>query len=179
MLGWRVPQGKSAKWKEMSLALEQPDSDAADTDPMIAHWVDGTSKEMAELTVGTFRTLKREGCTKPADAYWSGEHCKTHHLLQVKSKQDRSFLIVLTEQKRQVLHLNAESFADEQVAIDICIMIGHMYSRDEIKKEGLKDVRNEELKKVGVNPKSGKVVTLSRNFNINLPNTALHEHPYT
>ena len=141
------------------MPLEEPPEKAKNSQAMVATWADGTRHEIPEFTVAAFRKLQVEDADRAqqqqqkAETFWTGTHIKSHHALKVFVKQDRQVLYVLYEQGRQILQCRPSAFSDEKIAQQLIVDIAQRFAKDELAKTQLKDVRNAEMKKMGVKTK--------------------------
>ncbi|CAK0839007.1 unnamed protein product [Prorocentrum cordatum] len=135
----RYPDKKNGeKKKEICSIVRVPERcGVLPTDSVIAEWPDGSTWEVADCTIeqfiGTTRPRTGGPSSSGGDEYWEGEHAITHNKLVCKFRADRSPLFSLYEQQAQIL----------QDAWNIIHSIAIDYSKDSIKKENLKQIRND------------------------------------
>lgn len=135
----------------MSLPLEEP-PDCPPSGPMLARWPDGSTHDVSELSVQEYQEIKRSRGTgkKDPEKHWEGEHKTTHHLLRISPKPDKKGvrLMILREQKKQILQVNCVYFDNEEAAHDFMKEIAERYAANEIMKKDLKSERNKRLAKI-------------------------------
>jgi hypothetical protein len=85
---------------------------AADADPIVAVFVDGTKKELTCWTVGQHRQSlqrrKADGC----GALFVGEHHASHNKITVTQRCDRALLLSMYEQTKQISSVRVDIFGD-------------------------------------------------------------------
>ena len=151
MLAWKVDINSMKKEKIMSMQLERPSNPAAHS-AMRATWPDGDSKEVSECSCKDYEGKTRQSSTMPSNKFWSGTHIVTHHSLCLKVKPDRSPIMILLEQKRQILQVAISLFNSEEAAGQFMQAIGELYAADKITRDGLKEHRDNELAAQGLKP---------------------------
>ena len=148
------------------------DSDRADHEPILAHFGDGTSKEIPEVTCKAYRDLKKHDAG--SGILWRGEHSRTSNMLRVQIRTDRGTLISLFEQGHQVCQVALDAFESaawkqenrqgsypdkfkvantkEATTAGEKLMIGvaEAYAADSIAKEQLYDHRDSLLRAAGL-----------------------------
>ena len=123
-------------------------------------WSDGQTVKFTSCTVGAFK-LKERHSTQSAGAplAWEGVHKATQHKISVAQRVDRSLLLSVYEQDRQILMLKMNLFApienehaqvppDHPAAIGaykFLIPIAKRFANDEIAKTQLKEERDKAL----------------------------------
>ena len=140
MLAWRSIDGKRKEWSKPFVLHEHLE----DHDSMMAEWADGFKREVVDCTVGDFKRFSQHE-EKKKEAHWAGEHVTTHHALMVKEKKDRCDLVILLEQRRQILQLKLSDFPCKDDAITMMIMIAQEYSSNKVSKQNLKSFRDKLL----------------------------------
>ena len=149
------------------------DSDRADHEPILAHFGDGTSKEIPEVTCKAYRDLKMKH-DAGSGILWRGEHSLTSNMLRVQIRNDRGTLISLFEQGHQVCQVALDAFESaawkqenrqgsypdkfkvantkEATTAGEKLMIGvaEAYAADSIAKEQLYDHRDSLLRAAGL-----------------------------
>ena len=76
------------------------------------------------------------------EAMRKGEHPLFHHKLSVRRRKDRHPLLVLFEQKKQIMQIVLAKFQNESDAKSILTKIADKYQNNDIKKEELKAQRD-------------------------------------
>ena len=76
----------------------QIDKDANDTDGVVIEFDDGEKAQLAEMTVGCYKTVLKRGSTPACLPPWTGETHDTHHKLTMSQrhlcvKQWKSFVL--------------------------------------------------------------------------------------
>ena len=126
------PQPADAPWqvgwnKELHIAYRHKDNmadlemslpitvDPGDEDSAVlkAKFHDGFESQVPDMLVGAYRLGRRNSKGSKASAVlWEAVQAGTHHKLIMSQRLDRSLLISLYEQSRQVCQVRADVFAD-------------------------------------------------------------------
>ena len=150
----------------MAIELVEPEN-AVEMDPIEAVFADGSKMAVFGVTVKDIRNWQL-GRARHAEVeeIWSGEHKTTHHTLLVKPRCDRGLLMSLYEQDRQVLQVHVDRFAkqDEEEegpearkrAGEFMSKIAIDYSEGKCEREQFAKLRDEELKKLGIDGRRTK-----------------------
>ena len=140
-------------------------SSADDSDAVVAKWPDGDTHAITDLTCGQLRGL--QGRTPGAvgtGVLWSGETHDTHHALKIEQRVDRSLLMSLYEQSRQVLQVRQDTFgevkdhskqlhADDptcKACLEFLVDLAVDYASGKVPLESLKHERDARLKTLGL-----------------------------
>ena len=91
--------------EEVSMPIKIEDCDHDDSHPT-AVWKDGTTWTVPTITFGDLRRRSQRRPQK-RQGLWEGSHCVSHHALFLEQRCDRSLLVSLYEQRRQILSLRA------------------------------------------------------------------------
>ena len=80
----------------------------------MAKWKDGFQKEITDLSCEQLQAIMdgKSGKSGGCEVLWSGTHKATKHDLCVRQRADRSLLVVLYEQSRQILQVKAADFGE-------------------------------------------------------------------
>ena len=142
-------------------------------DPITAVWPDGATVKLADCTVGRYKELQKKDLTSSkSNEWWSGEHKVTHHKVSVESCKDRTLLMIVTEQSRQICQTHVMSFAKDgeepeggeaqKRASEFMTTLAKDFIDDKIKTaEEMKRVRTERMTSMGLQiraPKTRKVM---------------------
>ena len=102
--------GNSGK-KEFScpINLEQQ---GKGSDFIVATFADGTSHEVADITVDTFKRLHGGSGRKHEPPLWEGEHSTSHNKLCLVQRADRNLILILLEQTRHILQIRVDRFGE-------------------------------------------------------------------
>jgi hypothetical protein len=156
---WRCKVGTKAK--ELSMPIVIPEGASAD-DVVEATWFDGMVYEVPNFTVSEFKA-KSAGTVKPsAGVLWCDEHSISHNKLTLSQRVDRSLLLSLWEQSRQILQVRLDAFGPigsqkQQLeesdpillkALDFMKGIAVDYKTGKLQRSDLKKARDEALKKL-------------------------------
>ena len=137
---WRCDMSqKTMGPKEYSIRIDIPENPQA-TDAVVAHWIDGGSWQVSDVTVAEF--LCARGSATPADEIWAGQHVISKAQLALKNRPDRQALLSLYEQSKQILQIAYSLFASQPDCIDFMRAICCDYAEDKIPKEELYSERN-------------------------------------
>jgi hypothetical protein len=134
----------------------------------MCHWSDGDMWRCPDMTNAMYLETRH----KVAESkFWEGSHDVTNHNLTVEQKCGRTLLILLKEQTRKILQVHAQWWGPlplpqpatapnehptVKAAADFVIALSKGYKSCEIEDiPALKQVRDEELKKIGIKPKGG------------------------
>ena len=157
----RLPYRRRAgEEKETGLPIKLP-HERADDDEVVGEWPDGHTHVIPGVTFGQLRSFKP---TARTGVYYEKEHASTLHRITIVQKVDRSLLLAINEQDRQILMVKLNLFGhidDEKVrlqrgdpvlqaGLEFMATIADRYVRDEIKRRDLKDVRNSALLDKGI-----------------------------
>lgn len=85
-------------------------SDAADHEPIVAHFADSSSSPIAEVTCKTYREFTKAKQDAAGAVLWRGEHSTTKNNLRVQLRADRGVLVSLFEQSQQVCQIPIDTF---------------------------------------------------------------------
>jgi hypothetical protein len=110
LFGWRAPL-TAPDDRELSLPV-RVGKGAAPTDPITCEWRDGMVHKITDITVIKFQMDATsvpvgKGAEEPL---WEGEKASNHHRLRLDQRTDRSLLLSLKEQSRQILQCKVENF---------------------------------------------------------------------
>ena len=98
---WRVNAADKKGRKEFgSWAADDADSPALFAS---AAWPDGDVHEISQVTKADLKSWLAGAKSNSSNGYWSDEHVVTHHRLAVRRRADRTLLVALFEQHRQVV----------------------------------------------------------------------------
>ena len=117
---------------------------------VVASWPDGSEEEVDSLTLERLECLvgSRPGRARSSPDLWEMEHHISRHTVSVRQKVDRNLLVILFEQKRQILQVYMRSFgevADERyqvpdthpacvAAVEFMSTIGEKYCKGDLQK---------------------------------------------
>ena len=172
MLPYRVANvGGVATPQELGQKVEIP-IDADPDGPLPIMFPDGSTHELAEITIDKYRQLiGRAQNDNAAMILWKGETASTHHKLELRQRTDRFLLVSLFEQSRQVVQFRVDYFgrlpADPpqpcmvprglkaledcvQFAIPLC----EMYAKEKLlDPQALKAARDQKFLEFGIGPR--------------------------
>ena len=137
---------------------------SADTELAQAKWPDGFVGELP-VQISYLKGLQRKsgGGNQSAvgmENVWEGTHCTTNHKVRVAQRTDRSLLMVIYEQARQICQVRVDAFdknmseqvqrlpADHPVIVmagEFMTTIAKDFCEDKIKKEDLLEARKTRL----------------------------------
>ena len=148
---WRQVVGSPSARKELTSDLSAPPG-AKDTDPIQAPWPDGAKAIINDVLCHELEAVLKIKTSTGSCDLWVGEHCQSHNKLRVCKRADRVPLVVLYEQKRQVLQMREDSGGKGNTddVVLAMIKIAKLYSEDAITKTELHEKKNkfiEETKK--------------------------------
>jgi hypothetical protein len=114
MLPWRRSVRLGAK-EEPGYPIEVSE-DAGASDALVeARWPDGHVAVVTEMTHGALRLASRGSNVAPSQGLvWEGEHEQSRHRVTVQQRVDRSLLLSMYEQGRQILMTRLDKFAEVQ-----------------------------------------------------------------
>ena len=148
---------------------------AKPTDPMYAVFPDGTQGPIFEWTVESW--MMKDTSNDDDRFRWTGVLAEAAHHITVRFRQGRSLLACIFEQSKQILQVRADEFrdlvSDEEATKARAYMfmktIAEEYIDGIIKKDDLKQVRDERinavrLEKKSVQKKPARRVTWKRNL---------------
>ena len=162
---WRVKVGE-----DLDGGAEEPTmklSWVPDLDVVTAKWFDGYEHVFEGPEATEFLALFRDSRAKHS-ALWQDTHAKTKHTLEIKQRIDRQLLLSLYEQTRQILQVRMDRFGlvpgepqkqlqpDDptlKIAVSFMTKLAEKYRDDELDVKELKTMRDEELKKIPLQPK--------------------------
>lgn len=138
----------------------------ADHDPVTAVFKDGARLVINCCTTSQYSKLigaagERKAKTTQNDA-WAGEHIISKNQIYVRQRTDRNLLMSMYEQKLQILQVNVSTFHIEGEADKLAIEkagkfmsgLAEDYALDKIRKESLKEERDERLMALGLGKKT-------------------------
>jgi hypothetical protein len=105
LLGFRVDRGSTAKTMSMPINTD----DMEDNAPLMVDFWDEQQITLDDITVGEFRELQKGRRTEPSCA-WQGEHHVTHNKVSLCQRVDRSLLLSIYEQTRQIEQIRVSAF---------------------------------------------------------------------
>ena len=147
---------------EMSLPITV-DPGEEDSAVLKAKFHDGFESQVPDMLVGAYRRgLRKAKGSKASAVLWEAVQAGTHHKLIISQRLDRSLLISLYEQSRQVCQVRADIFADisaedqrsqrpadhPAIVAGVAFMaaIGQKYATGELKKCDLHTERDRMMK---------------------------------
>ena len=160
MMAWRVQFGRPASDKDFSNPIEVPEG-VDDADFVLATWPDGYSAQVSECTYGMYKSQQRKHKSSAESSLWSGVHSITNNKVTVVQRVDRSLLLSVVEQGRQILQVRVDRFGELpgpqpstvprtdptlSKAADFLQPIAEDYCRDVIKLTDLQQIRDEKLR---------------------------------
>ena len=139
---WRQVPG--SKLCEVSLRVEAPDG-ASDTDQPVAVWPCGFTRAVPHLTCGDLKALQqRRACAKETcEVFFSGDHIDTHHRVVVKSRTDRTQLVSMYEQSKQIAQTRVDDWESVEKAGACMVVVAKEYCAGVLSKQGLLKRRDE------------------------------------
>ena len=147
--------GDPSKEGEVCLKVERQ---TEDTDPCIATWADGYKIDIEDVLSNELENYSNPRKDKAAvQKVWEGEHATSHHRLFVQKRVDRSLLVSLYEQTRQICQVQVKMFGPEdseeafQKAAKLMTEIGETYATGSVGRSDLFKLRDDMIKKCGVN----------------------------
>jgi hypothetical protein len=134
---------------------------------VIAIWADGSEIEMKGITVAEIEHLMNVSKSRMPGDLWSGVHRNTNNIVTIKQKVDRSLLLILMEQKKQICMCKLNIFgpiADERYqlaesdpvlvkGVEFLKKVGMDYITDKVERSKLLEHRNKLLDELGVQTK--------------------------
>ena len=156
------PCQQQKKHRELSLALEMPSDTDEPTGPMTAHWADGSTWKIPNLSVADYRERSaRPSGPAEIQPVWRGARVDNQHILTVKRRTDRFLLMSLYEQQRQILQVRVAQFSlhhdkdpegpdAEARAGAFMTELGQAWSSGTMVQKYLVALRNQTLKEEGV-----------------------------
>ena len=90
-----------------------------------AVWPDDMKWKVSDVTSSQYQLL----CSKSTSGggsnvlreFWRGEHVVSHHACIVKERTDRTRLVSLFEQGRQILQINVAAMGDQHMRAQLCV----------------------------------------------------------
>jgi hypothetical protein len=148
-------KAESMDKKELAIDMYKPEG-AASHDPVCAKWSDGMQHSISDITCGDFDKLMggRESDKPPSKIFFDEEMKDTHHRVTVKPRPDRSLLVSMYEQGKQILQIPVKHFGPEdseeamEKAASMMIILAKQFCSNELKRADLKDARTKLLKTV-------------------------------
>ena len=147
-LAWRQPDGGG---KEYNLGQLIPPASGKPTDAMTAQWCDGATWAIACYTLGEHEALAAASSAHSSGTlklYFDSQHSTSHNRIIVKKREDRSLLMSIYEQGRQVLQCTVKRFASEDDAGFFMAEIAEKYCKALIARSDLKILRNRTQPKI-------------------------------
>lgn len=159
-MAWRKLADKSQAMKEPGKVVEFTDNQR-DRDPISAVWPDGHNVKIDACSIGQYKALQATTTSSKSNVWWSGEHKHTHHRVSVESLKDRTLLMIVTEQSRQICQVHVKSFAKDgeapegkeaqQTAADFMVTLAKEFVDDELKNANdMKKKREERMAEMGI-----------------------------
>ncbi len=158
-LAWRTRADDKKQHKEMARPFNV--EDLGPDDFPVAVWEDGHEHTMDTMTVAEYTSVA-DGRKSKCDptVLWSGSHCVSHHKLTIRTRPDRSMLVVLFEQQKMILGVRTHLFCGEgekpesegpiAKAFEIIKQVADQYSNNLIQAEKLYHTRDEILMQKGI-----------------------------
>lgn len=157
---WRRKESARGSLGEPEFAMEarRPEG-AKDTDAVEAVWTDGHQQRVQGMMCIEYETLGKQ--RQDPSEMWVGERASNHNKLTVARKQDRSMLIILKEQGKQILQVNVKAWGpeDDEASIkkagEFMITIAKVYANGMVEPgQALKSFRDGQMKLQGLGAKS-------------------------
>ena len=104
----------NGKFKKMEYAIEVKRQEGGkDADPVMAFWEDGDKQEISDLLNMDWGNMEKVSKKAPTEL-WVGECRSNHHRLTLLTKKkNRTLLVILREQGRQILlQVPVKTFGD-------------------------------------------------------------------
>ena len=132
--------------KELATEMYKPEG-AASHDPVCAKWSDGMQHLISDISCSDLDKLLggRASDKAPSKVFFDEEMKDTHHRVTVKPRLDRSLLVSMYEQGKQVLQIAVKLFGPEdsedamEQAAKMMIILAKQFCNNELKRADLKD----------------------------------------
>lgn len=151
----------SKGFKHVADSMSEPAGNPGETF-MMAHWKDGKSYAVSDLTVEMYRRMKTKQPPKGNDIFFEGEMHDSHHRVQVKLRHDRALLCSLYEQSKQRMQVRVSVFGDpdtkeaQSAAAEMMTRLAKEFCDGKVKRRGLKARRDALLSELGLSTRQGK-----------------------
>ena len=109
VLGWRAPEGAKKKDRELSLALID-DEALPDEANVTVEFDNGDKFTLPSTTMGMVRVQVAKQLK--ASCIWEAEHKIAHHRIWTAQRVDRTLLLSVYEQARQICQVRLDLFGD-------------------------------------------------------------------
>jgi hypothetical protein len=140
--------------EEPGYPIEVSEDAGASDAPVEARWPDGHVAVVTEMTHGALRLASRgSNVALSQGLVWEGEHEQSRHRVTVQQRVDRSLLLSMYEQGRQILMTRLDKFAEVQdqhhqvlkthptliAAAAMMVPLAQRYCKGLLKREDLKN----------------------------------------
>lgn len=152
---WRAPlkrvTAKGATRKEYSCEVK------VQNDSVVAVFADRYEWIVSDLSVADFNE-KRGGARH--DSWWEGTHTTSHDRVAVRTRLDRTPLMSMYQQGKQIFQVFIEDFPDAAAAAAFVAELAVEFTSDRLKKEQIKPEAKRRLLERGIKRKRGKATCI-------------------